>query len=84
MQLQIECNSSCEEQQLCWVCELPFKLKEARIIICDNQGTKYGDVCPDCLGKGFNWLSDRFERLAPSQYTKPYAWIDKLNTLVDA
>lgn len=35
----------------------------ARVIVCNNRGKTYGEVCPHCLKEGFNWLSDRFERI---------------------
>lgn len=59
MQLQIECNSAPFQQQFCLTCSHFFEAVEAKIIVCDDQGTPYGEVCPHCLRKGFHWLSDR-------------------------
>ncbi len=63
MQLQIECNEILHQQQFCWICNQSFETQEARIIVCNNQGNRYGDVCPECLEKGFNWLSYKFEQI---------------------
>lgn len=63
MQLQIECNSIPLQQNKCWICNQIFKPTEAKIIVCNDQGNDYGEVCPQCLEKGFDWLSDRFEQL---------------------
>jgi hypothetical protein len=67
MQLQIECNPIPFQQQSCVVCGQLFKTTEAKVIICSNQGKKHGEVCPTCLGKGFNWLNQRFEQLNKPQ-----------------
>lgn len=61
MQLQIECNETLHQQKFCWMCDQLFETKEAKIIVCNDQGNRYGEVCPECLGKGFNWLNRRFE-----------------------
>jgi predicted amidophosphoribosyltransferase len=63
MQLQIECNRSLRKQKLCLICSQSFEMTEAKIIVCNDQGNNYGEVCPECLKKGFVWLSDRFEQL---------------------
>jgi DnaJ-class molecular chaperone len=61
MQLQIECSQSFE-QRLCITCHQLFVMKQARVIVCNEQGKLQGDVCPTCLGKGFQWLNHQFER----------------------
>ncbi|MBV8887242.1 MAG: hypothetical protein JO235_25050 [Chroococcidiopsidaceae cyanobacterium CP_BM_RX_35] len=38
-------------------------MTEAKVIICNDQGNCYGEVCPKCLDKGFHWLSKRFEQM---------------------
>jgi hypothetical protein len=63
MKLQIECNNSLLQQQPCWLCKQSFEVATAKIIACDDQGNGYGEVCAQCLSKGFDWLSDRFDRL---------------------
>ncbi len=63
MQLQVECNSLCSKQQLCWICNQTFKMREARVIVCDDQENSYGEICPQCLSRGFNWLEKQFQQL---------------------
>ena len=63
MKLQIECNNSLLQQQSCWLCKQSFEVAPAKVIACDDQGNGYGEVCSKCLSKGFDWLSDRFDRL---------------------
>lgn len=63
MQLQIECNQVPLQQQSCLICSQLFEMAEARIFICNDRGKYYGEVCPTCLKKGFDWLSDRFKQL---------------------
>jgi hypothetical protein len=69
MQLQVECNNLVGKRQVCWMCDRPFKMQAARVILCDNQGRTYGDVCPTCIGQGYGWLSSQFERLTAPQKT---------------
>ncbi len=63
MQLQIECNQTPCKQQPCLICNQLFELTEAKIIVCNDQGQSYGEVCSECLEKGFYWLNDRFKQL---------------------
>ncbi|MBD2459557.1 hypothetical protein H6G89_00745 [Oscillatoria sp. FACHB-1407] len=63
MQLQIECNRALSQKQFCLICNHFFEPTEAKVIICNDQGDAFGEACPQCLGKGFNWLSGRFEQL---------------------
>ncbi|MDX2214961.1 MAG: hypothetical protein SFY66_16860 [Oculatellaceae cyanobacterium bins.114] len=63
MQLQIECNHVPFQKQSCLICNRLFPMTEAKIIVCNDQGKYCGEVCPTCLKKGFDWLSDRFEQL---------------------
>lgn len=63
MQLQIECNQAPFQQQSCLICNQLFEMAEAKILVCNDQGKHYGEVCPKCLEKGFDWISDRFEQL---------------------
>ena len=67
MQLQVECNGLSPKQQLCWICNHSFEMSEARIIVCDDQGDSYGEVCPQCLSMGFNWIKNQFQQLSPGQ-----------------
>ena len=63
MQLQIECNNLSTKQQFCWLCNHSFESGEARVIVCDNRGANYGEICPQCLSMGFDWIENEFEQL---------------------
>ena len=63
MQLQIECNHIPFQKHPCLICNQLFEMGEAKILVCNDQGKYYGEVCPKCLENGFDWLSDRFEQL---------------------
>lgn len=63
MQLQVECQGLQGTWQTCWICNHAFKIKEARVIVCSDEGINYGEVCPQCVHHGFDWLSERFDRL---------------------
>ncbi|MBW4619883.1 MAG: hypothetical protein KME17_11080 [Cyanosarcina radialis HA8281-LM2] len=63
MQLQIECNYVPFQKQICSLCDEQFEMTEAKILVCNDRGQYYGEVCPQCLEKGFDWLSDRFQKL---------------------
>lgn len=69
MQLQVECNDFVGKRQVCWTCDRSFEMQEAQVIICNDQGTSYGKVCPRCINKGFGWLSSQFERLSQPRKT---------------
>ena len=62
MQLQIECNHI-PQQQSCCICNQLIEMTQARVIVCNDQGTHCGEVCTQCLKKGFHWLSEQFEQL---------------------
>ncbi|MEP0911262.1 hypothetical protein NDI45_10070 [Leptolyngbya sp. GB1-A1] len=62
MQLQVECGFPGLAQP-CSLCEQSFEMKEGRVILCDDQGDRYGEVCPDCISQGIHWLNHEFERL---------------------
>lgn len=64
MQLQIECNRSSLKNQCCCLCKQQFELREARVIACNEQGEGYGEVCPDCIAKGYTWIKNRFQQLS--------------------
>ncbi|NDJ18167.1 hypothetical protein [Myxacorys almedinensis] len=61
MQLQIECNTSKHGSQVCCVCSHRFALGQAKVILCDDQGAAYGEVCSACLHNGFDWIKQEFE-----------------------
>ncbi|MBE9167493.1 hypothetical protein IQ238_08155 [Pleurocapsales cyanobacterium LEGE 06147] len=66
MQLQIECNSMPGKQNSCVICNTLFVMQEARVIVCNDLGYTYGEVCPICLHRGMNWLSERFNLAMPT------------------
>ncbi len=60
MQLQIECNSSSSQSQHhCVLCSQVFQITEARVIVCNDRGSSYGDICADCLNRGSDWIWHR-------------------------
>ncbi|MEC4883909.1 MAG: hypothetical protein SAL70_21650 [Scytonema sp. PMC 1070.18] len=63
MQFQIECNNL-TNNQLCLVCNQLFQMKDARLIVCSSQGDSYGDVCPDCVSRGANWIKSQLHQLS--------------------
>jgi hypothetical protein len=62
MQFQIECNTE-KHSQVCLVCRQTFQMHEARLIVCNDQGDGYGDICPQCAAKGGNWVQVKLQEL---------------------
>jgi hypothetical protein len=68
IQLQIEYRNSSLNQGACCICEDSFEAKEAKVIVCDDQGDNCGEVCPTCISQGYGWIQDQFNHLnAPLQ-----------------
>ena len=67
MQLQIECNRIPAQKQFCLTCSSLFEMTEAKVIVCNNQGKSYGEICSPCLRKGHQWISDRVNQLNQPQ-----------------
>jgi uncharacterized protein CbrC (UPF0167 family) len=63
MQFQIECNSFLKSDQTCLTCNEQFEMTEARVIVCNEQGDSYGDICPYCIAMGCNWLERKLQQL---------------------
>lgn len=84
MQLQIECNPLPFRQEQCLICNQAFKMTEAKVIVCNDRGKDYGEVCPKCLEKGFHWLSDRFEQLQQPKKVIAMRQTQRLKPLVGA
>lgn len=61
MKFQIECNKF-PNSQSCLTCRQQFQMKEARLIICNDQGEIYGDVCPECIARGATWIGNRLQQ----------------------
>lgn len=59
MQLQIECNHTLSTDQSCLLCSQEFELQDARVIVCNEGGTNCGDLCPECISKGPDWIWHR-------------------------
>ena len=64
MQFQIECNPL-KDYQTCLTCNDQFEMKQARVIVCDEKGDSYGDICPQCIAMGFNWIGRQIQELSP-------------------
>lgn len=56
MQLQIECNHSTAVNQSCILCQATFQPSQARVIVCNNLGSRFGDLCPTCISQGSDWI----------------------------
>ncbi len=65
MQFQIECNSLLKNHQMCVTCNKQFEMKEARVIVCNEQGDSVGELCPKCIRMGFHWLGSQLQQLIP-------------------
>ena len=65
MQFQIECNSFLKKSQTGLTCNERFEMKEARVIVCNQRGDSYGDICPQCITMGFGWIGKQLQYLAP-------------------
>jgi hypothetical protein len=60
IQLQIECNSL-KNSQTCLICKNQFEMNEARLIVCNDRGDRYGDICPNCITRGGKWIGSQLE-----------------------
>jgi hypothetical protein len=72
MQFAIECNRL-RKQQTCLICSQQFQMGEARLIVCSDQGDSYGDVCPECMARGGNWINSQLQPIQLSGYTNKRA-----------
>jgi DNA-directed RNA polymerase subunit RPC12/RpoP len=61
MQLQVECSNTVGKQQVCQICNRSFEMQAAQVMVCDDQGSIYGNVCPECISRGFGWLNSHFK-----------------------
>jgi hypothetical protein len=64
MQLEIECNGSFN-QETCLLCQELFQMSKARLIVCNDRGESYGELCPQCVAKGYNLLGTKLQQLTP-------------------
>ncbi|OUL36110.1 hypothetical protein BV372_08570 [Nostoc sp. T09] len=63
MQFQIECNTD-KSSQVCLICHQTFQMLAARLIICNDQGDGYGDICPQCTARGGNWIQVQLQEFS--------------------
>jgi hypothetical protein len=63
MQFQIECNTL-KNNQMCLICNQLFQTREARVIVCSEEGDGYGDVCPECIGRGVHWIKSQLQEFS--------------------
>lgn len=82
MQLQVECAGTSAEQS-CYICNSTFVAPQARVMLCCDQGSIYGEVCPHCIGKGFQWLSSQFEQINKPRKSVRSSWKQKLDHQLD-
>jgi hypothetical protein len=66
MKFQIECNTSKSNKsnQRCLICQQKFQTHKARLIICNDQGEGYGDICHQCISKGGNWIQFQLQEFS--------------------
>ncbi|MBD2195830.1 MULTISPECIES: hypothetical protein [Calothrix] len=60
MQFQIECNSE-KSSQVCLICRQTFQMLAARLIVCNDDGDGYGEICHQCTAKGGNWVQGQLQ-----------------------
>lgn len=51
MKFQIECNLG-KNSKICLICQQNFQGDKARLIVCNDHGKGYGDICHKCIAKG--------------------------------
>ena len=83
MQLQIEYNRCSQLDSCCYLCKQQFEMKEARVIVCCDRAEGYGEVCPDCIAKGFTWMENRFQKLSYYSNLSAGVGVTGLNELVE-
>jgi uncharacterized protein CbrC (UPF0167 family) len=69
MQFQIECNSFFRDFQTCLICNQQFEMKEARVIVCNEEGDSYGDICPHCIVMGSNWIGSKLQQIGSQAFS---------------
>mgnify|MGYP003476655484 CR=1 len=62
IKLQIECNSL-KNDQACLICSEHLQMNEARLLVCNDRGDSYGDICPNCIIKGKTWIDSQLYQL---------------------
>lgn len=62
MQLQIEHTCSLMTQQHCLTCQQAFIPSLARVIVCNESGDAYGDLCAACFTQGSSFIRSRIHQ----------------------
>lgn len=60
MQFQIECNTL-KNNQICLICNTQFQMQAVRLIVCNDRGDGYGDICPQCIAMGADWIGNKLK-----------------------
>lgn len=63
MKFQIECNTL-QSDQICLVCNQQLQMGEARLIVCNDYGDSFGDICPHCIAMGSDWISSQLQQIS--------------------
>jgi hypothetical protein len=63
MKFQIECNTG-RSRQVCLICQQNLQINEARLVVCNDQGDGYGDICHQCIAKGGNWIQSQLQEFS--------------------
>ncbi|MFN6561271.1 MAG: hypothetical protein RMY28_015965 [Nostoc sp. ChiSLP01] len=63
MKFQIECNAD-TISQICLICQQNFQTNAARLIVCNDQGEGYGDLCSQCIAQGGNWIQYQLQKFS--------------------
>ncbi|MBC1223022.1 hypothetical protein GNF10_12050 [Nostoc sp. UCD121] len=63
MKFQIECNTD-KINKICLICQQNFQTHEARLIVCNDQGEGYGDICYECIANGGSWVQSQLQQFS--------------------
>ncbi|MEH2213194.1 hypothetical protein [Nostoc sp.] len=63
MKFQIECNTG-KISKICLICQQNSQTGRARLIVCNDQGEGYGDICHQCIAKGGNWVQLQLQKFS--------------------
>ncbi|MGV0105280.1 hypothetical protein [Nostoc sp. DSM 114167] len=63
MKFQIECNTG-KISKRCLICQQTSQADEARLIVCNDQGESYGDICHQCIAQGGNWVKCQLQKFS--------------------
>lgn len=63
MKFQIECNPG-KISKICLICQQNSQTDEARLIVCNDQGKGYGDICHQCIAKGGDWVQFQLQKFS--------------------